>query len=229
MESQIEKTLIHPIDASAYKEKTYNNFVSREEFINRTGIFVSPDYFEYIYDIEFKESGVSADEFIQDYEEKYSTCIQEIPLQGTFKYEVMDEEISCAGEYDEFYEPNIWEILNSLARSSKAEFEKKYDLIEKFDNKYKDITKRMLLLTKILKNLQLCSNILSGLLGHLAKNKVCAEEIVGNQFLKDIWDISLNQIKMLNKDIGEKCRLYNQDNKTKEDKTNETKYHRKPE
>ena len=217
MASKTEKTLIHPIDASTYKEKTYNNFVSREEFINRTGIFVSPDYFEYIYDIEFNEAGVSADEFIQDYEEKYSTCIQEIPLQGSFRYEVMDEDVNCVGEYDECYDPNIWEIVNSLARSSKTEFEKRYDLIEKFDNKYKDITQRMLLLTKILKNLQLCSNILNGLLGYLAKNKACAEVIVGNEFLKDIWDISLNQIRMLNKDIGEKCRLYNQANsKTKE-------------
>ena len=94
MNETIEKNLIHPITDSTYKEPVYKDFVSREEFINRTGIFVSPNYFDYIYDIEYKESGVSADEFIRDYEEKYSTCIQEIPLQGVLKYEVMDEEIS---------------------------------------------------------------------------------------------------------------------------------------
>lgn len=217
MAGKIEKTLIHPIDASVYKEKTYKDFVPREEFINRTGIFVSPDYFEYIYDIEFKESGVSADEFIRDYEEKYSTCIQEIPLQGSFRYEVMDEDISCVGEYDECYDPNIWEIVNSLARNSKAEFEKRYNLIEKLD-KYEESTKGMLSLIKMAKDLHLCNDILNGLLGFLANNETCAQEIVGNEFLKDIWDISLNQIRMIYENMGEKCRLINQENnKTKED------------
>ena len=216
MECEITKQLIHSIEESAYKEKAYEDFVSREEFVNRTGIFVSPGYFEYIYDIGFKESGVSSDEFIRDYEEKYSTCIQEIPLQGTFKYEVMDDDISCVGEYDECHEPNIWEILNSVAGNSKAEFEKRYNLIEKL-GKYEDNTKRMRLLIKIIRSLNLCNNILSGLLGYLANNEACAEEIVGNEFLKDIWDISFNQIRMLNEDICEKCELANQaDNKTEE-------------
>jgi len=203
MECVIEKTLIHPIEKNAYKEKAYKDFVSREEFINRTGIFVSPNYFDYIYDIEFKESGVSADEFIQNYEEKYSTCIQEFPLQGTFKYEVMDEGVNCVGEYDECYEPNIWEIINSLARNSKAEFEKRYDLIEKLD-KYEDFTQKTLILMKVIKSLRLCNDILDGLLGYVAKNKACAEEIVGNEFLKDIWDISLNQVKMIYEDMSKK-------------------------
>ena len=129
MGCNIEKTLIHPIDKTAYKETIHENLVSREEFINQTGIFVSPEYFEYIYDMEFKKSGVSAEEFVQDYEEKFSTCIQEIALHGTFKYEVMDEDVNCVGEYDECYEPNIWEIVNALARNSKAQFDKRYDLI----------------------------------------------------------------------------------------------------
>ncbi len=217
MAGKTEKTLIHPIDASTYKEKTYNDFVSREEFINRTGIFVSPDYFAYIYDIEFKESGVSADEFIRDYEEKYSTCIQEIPLQGSFRYEVMDEDVNCVGEYDECYDPNIWEIVNSLARNSKAEFEKRYNLIEKLD-KFEESTKGMLSLIKIAKDLHLCNDILNGLLQFLANNETCAQEIVGNEFLKDIWDISLNQIRMIYENMGEKSRLINRGkNETKEE------------
>lgn len=217
MESKTEKTLIHPIDVSAYKEKTYNDFVSREDFINLTGIFVSPDYFEYIYDIEFKDSGASVNEFIRDYEEKYSTCIQEIPLQGSFKYEVMDEDVNCVGEYNECHDPNIWEIVNSLARNSKAEFEKRYNLIEKL-GKFEESTKGMISLFKIVKDLHLCNDILSGLLGFVANNEACAEEIVGNEFLKDIWDISLNQIRMIYENIGEKCRLIDQaNNRTEEE------------
>lgn len=205
MNEAIEKDLIHPITDSAYKEPVHKDFVSREEFINRTGIFVSPNYFDYIYDIEYKESGVSADEFIQDYEKKYSTCIQEIPLQGVFKYEVMDEEINCAGEYDDCYEPNIWEIINTLAKSGKAEFEKRFDVAEKYNSileRYQKLPDEVFVLIEIIKKVWLQNNIVNDLLGHLANNEICATEIVGNESLKDVWDISLNQLKMISNDLG---------------------------
>ena len=213
MNEAIEKDLIHPMTDSTYKEPVYKDFVSREEFINRTGIFVSPNYFDYIYDIEYKESGVSAEEFIQDYEKKYSTCIQEIPLQGIFKYEVMDEEISCAGEYDDCYEPNIWEIINSLARSGKAELEKRYDVVEKYSSildRYQKLPDEVLVLIEIIKKVWLQNNIVNDLLEHLANNEICATEIVGNEALKDVWDISLNQLKMISNDLGDSIDSFKQ-------------------
>lgn len=125
--------LIHPIDKEFdCKEPVHEDFVSREEFINRTGIFVTPEHFEYIYDMKFKESNVSADEFVDDYEEKYSTCIQEVPLKGTFKYEIMDENLSCMGLYEEEHEPDIWEIVNSLAICCNIEYQSKWEFIEKY-------------------------------------------------------------------------------------------------
>lgn len=205
MNNLTDKDLIHPITRSTYKEPIYKDFVSREEFINQTGIFVSPDYYEYIYDIEYKKSGVSAEEFIRDYEEKYATCIQEIPLQGVFKYEVMDDELNCASEYDECHEPNIWEIINSLARNGKAEFEKRYDAIEKYNSvleRYQKFPDEFLILIEIIKKVWLQNNIVNDLLGHLAYNEVCATEIVRNEALKDVWDISLNQLKMISNDLG---------------------------
>lgn len=202
MNEAIEKDLIHPITRGTYKEPVYKDFVSREEFINQTGIFVSPDYFGYIYDIEYKKAGVSVEEFVRDYEEKYSTCIQEVPLQGVFKYEVMDNELNCAGEYDECYEPNIWEIVNTLARSGKAEFEKRHDVVEKYNSVLDKIFNELDLLTKISKKLSLQNNIVNDLLGYLANNEICATEIVGNESLKDVWDISLNQLKMISNDLG---------------------------
>ncbi len=213
MSCNIEKTLIHPIDKTAYKETIHQDFVSREEFINRTGIFVSPEYFEYIYDIEFKESGVSAEEFVQDYEEKFSTCVQEIALHGTFKYEVMDEDVNCVGEYDECYEPNIWEIVNTLARNSKAQFDKRYDLIEQYNgmiDKVQKIPDEMLALTKFIRQLYLQNDIINGLLECLANNEVCATEIVENEVLKDIWDISMNQLKMILQDVSKNTDLLSQ-------------------
>lgn len=213
MNSNIEKVLIHPIDKTAYKETIHQDFVSREEFINQTGIFVSPEYFEYIYNIEFKEAGVSTEEFIQDYEEKYSTCVQEIPLHGTFKYEVMDEEVNCVGEYDDCYEPNIWEIVNTLARNSKAEFDKRYDVIEQYNSmidKVQKIPDEMLALTKFIRQVCLQNDILNGLLEYLTKNEVCATEIIENELLKDIWDISMNQLKMILQDVSKNTELLKQ-------------------
>ena len=125
--------LIHPIDKEFdCKEPAHEDFVSREEFINRTGIFVTPEHFEYIYDMKFKESNVSADEFINDYEKEYSDCIEEVHLNGTFKYEVADEDLSCMHLYDDGYDANIWEIINSLAISYNTEYQSKWEIVEKY-------------------------------------------------------------------------------------------------
>lgn len=125
-------SLIHPIQKEyGWKEAVHDDFVSREEFINRTGIFVTPEHFEYIYDMVFKEADVSSDEFVNHYEEKYSTCIQDVSLNGIFKYEVMDEDLSCMGLYDDIYEPNIWEIVNSLAISYAMERQSRWEAVEK--------------------------------------------------------------------------------------------------
>lgn len=127
-----EDTLIHPIEKEyGWKEPVHDDFVSREEFINSTGVFVTPEHFEYIYDMVFKEANVPSDEFVNDYVAKYSTCIQEVPLSGTFKYEVMDEDLSCMGVYDDVYEPNIWEIANSLAVSYASERQLRWEAVEK--------------------------------------------------------------------------------------------------
>lgn len=125
--------LLHPIDKEFdCKELVHEDFISRDEFINRTGVFVTPEHYEYIYDIKFKEANVSADEFVNNYESKYADCIEEIPLNGTFKYEIMDENLSSAGMYEDVYSPNIWEIVNSLAISYNMEYQSKWEFVEKY-------------------------------------------------------------------------------------------------
>lgn len=142
--------LIHPITGEyAWKEQTYDDFISREEFINRTGIFVTPCYFYFIYEEwkEAKESGTSLDDFINDYEN--SGEVIEVTLHGTFKYLVSDDYLSCIGEYadgdgcDACYlssvnDPNIWEIINCLARSHAQEYESKWKIIEGYKSVLKD-------------------------------------------------------------------------------------------
>lgn len=126
-------SLIHPItNKYAKKEPVHKDFVSRYEFINRTGVFVTPEYFEYIYDMEFQKANVSVDEFVDHYEEKYSNCIQELPLSGMFKYEIMDEDLSCMGLYDDCFEPNFWEIVNSLAVAYETERQLRWENIESY-------------------------------------------------------------------------------------------------
>lgn len=125
--------LIHPVDKEFdCKEPVHEDFVPREEFINRTGIFVTPEHFEYIYNMEFKKANVSANDFVNNYEDKYANCVQEVPLNGIFKYEVMDEDLSCMYLYEEDYDPNLWEIINSLAVSYNLEYQSKWEFVEKY-------------------------------------------------------------------------------------------------
>jgi len=126
-----KQILIKPYDKTFKPvEPTYADFITRPEFINRTGIFVSPSYYDMIYDA-FKESGVTVDEFVRNYEEKYSTCIIEEPLSGTLKYEVQDDDVSCIGIHDDFHDPSIWEILNSLSMSQYEEWKTKGEITQK--------------------------------------------------------------------------------------------------
>ena len=43
----------------------------------------------------------------------------------------MDEDLSCMGVYDDVYEPNIWEIANSLAISYASERQLRWEAVEK--------------------------------------------------------------------------------------------------
>ena len=154
MQKTNNNILIHPVEVGnkkSWKEPVYDDFVSREEFINRTGIFVTPQYFSYIYDEweeKEKKSGTTVDEFIDNYEER-CLGLAEIPLQGTFKYIVMDDYISGIGDYED---PNIWEIVNCLALIHEREYESKWTMIEAhqkvLDNTYKSLKDAMSILYK---------------------------------------------------------------------------------
>ena len=92
-------------------ELVYDDFISRREFINHTGVYVSALYYNIVYD-KFKESGLSIDEFVGTFSS--NPMIQEVNLSGTFKYIVDDDTVNGLGTYDDTHEPNIWEIVNSI-------------------------------------------------------------------------------------------------------------------
>lgn len=92
-------------------EAVYDDFISRKEFINRTGIYISIMLYGLVYD-DFKESGLSVSEYVETYEKNHP--IMEAEVKGTFKYDVTDELINGLGIYDDSHEPNIWEIVNAV-------------------------------------------------------------------------------------------------------------------
>ena len=111
MNNTTDTLLINPTAEPA--DPTYPDFVSLPDFINRTGVFVSPCHFDLIYE-RFLESGVSVEKFIQDYEEKYADDVVSVPMSGTFKYELTDDQISCLGEFkDEDHSATVLEALYS--------------------------------------------------------------------------------------------------------------------
>ena len=129
-----KQPLLHAYDNEFFKDEeiAWEDFISRKDFINRTGIFVSPMYFNLIHN-DFIEKGISVDEFVNDYEEKYATCIEELPLSGTFKYEVTDDDVNCVGLFkDGTYFPNIWEIIDYLTR----EYDHKCKYADEMAEKY---------------------------------------------------------------------------------------------
>ena len=114
--NKYEEPLIHPDTLSCKYdvEPNYEDFVSRHEFINSTGIYVTPMHFYNIY-LKFKESSTTAAEFVESYESKYADLpVEKINLHGTFKYELTDVCISGIDRNSVDVYPNIWEIVDAL-------------------------------------------------------------------------------------------------------------------
>lgn len=63
-----EKTCLISEYDSHFKpdELVYDDFISRREFINRTGVYVSALYYNIVYD-KFKELGSSIDKFVETF------------------------------------------------------------------------------------------------------------------------------------------------------------------
>lgn len=120
----------YKMDAT-YREPEFADFVSRREFINRTGVFVSPEYFLHIYE-DYKKAGVSLDEFL-DHFEKYNFEIVEMPMSGTFKYCVSDDTVSGCGMYkEENHEANVVEALNVAVLSNYHSRKYADSIVEKY-------------------------------------------------------------------------------------------------
>lgn len=103
----------------------------------------------------------------------------------------------------------------------KLNLKKRYDAIEEYNRvleRYQKLPDEFLALTEIIKKVWLQNNIVNDLLEHLAYNEICATEIVRNEALKDVWDISLNQLKMISNDLENNIDSFKQVEQEKKEK-----------
>lgn len=96
-----------------YDEPVYRDFITRKEFIKETGIFVTPDFFRILYG-EFKDSGLTKQEFVETYEKNNSVYIC-TDKAGIIKYHLEDEDICPITYNDEI--PSVLDILYCITNS----------------------------------------------------------------------------------------------------------------
>lgn len=80
-------------EVNALEEKNTSDFMSRRDFVNAVGIYVTPEYFRTIYK-EWKDSGATPEQFAANFTKNHSGEINEVPLTGAFRYMMQDLAIS---------------------------------------------------------------------------------------------------------------------------------------
>lgn len=91
------------------EEEKNPDFWERRDFINVTGIFVTPDYFEQI-KAEFEASGKDVDHFARSYRKTHAS---EVKTVGKITFLINDTLISCITR-NMAEPPTVYEILESF-------------------------------------------------------------------------------------------------------------------
>lgn len=176
------------MDGELLVEERDYGFMTRTEFINQTGVFVSPFYFANIV-TEFKEQKeLSAKAFMKDFIEYNKHLLVSIEDMNCF---IDDDEITALGtDQDITADRTLIEVVNDLLIDS-------WKKQETCENCYNKRNKQISLIKKM--NLQL--NIYTSLLQQIFKKKEIAAIIEKNQTLTDSCTIALNQLKTLTDEI----------------------------
>lgn len=110
--------------------------ITREYFMKVTDTFVTPLYYEYIYDYQLKEKidkSLPIVNVLNQWLEENATMIIELDLNETFKY-ISDDEIECSIDISK---PSITEVINRIVeRYHKVlkQRDRALDYIERLDN-----------------------------------------------------------------------------------------------
>lgn len=153
--------VLHEQESRPAPERIYTDFVTREQFINITGIFVTPQYFDYIYKREWsreKKSGITLDEFLDDYETDH--CYQVIEVSG-FRF-ICNDDILLTDNPDD----SIYDIVDNLVMELDREGQQRKQL----ENKCKILENRN---SNILAILSQFLNRITNYIDNLPKNGNC--------------------------------------------------------
>lgn len=92
-------------------EPVFRKFISRRDFINQTGLYISPFDFA-AYHEEFKKSGKTVKQFVEDYFYKEFPFWTEIQVHGTIRVPMMvgDDIYKNLGDED----MTAIEVINAL-------------------------------------------------------------------------------------------------------------------
>lgn len=151
-----EYTYIHKYESTGYyddkkffnesdfetieKYEAFKKFIPRLDFINITGIFVTPQQYYCIFNT-FYDMDITQEEFVKDYEKKYSGYI--VYTNDGLKYDFDDEEISNNGWFDPEDPMGVLQNLNSMDLINnavleiyhwKARYNEMHDLVVQLNN-----------------------------------------------------------------------------------------------
>lgn len=153
--------LLHEQESMPASERIYTDFVTREQFVNITGICVTPQYFDYIYKREWareKKSGITLDEFLNDYELNHSCQVIEV---SGFRF-ICNDDILLTDNPDD----SIYDIVNNLV----VEIDQEERQRKQLENKCKILENRN---SNILAILSQFLNRITNYIDNLPKNGNC--------------------------------------------------------
>lgn len=154
-------------------------FLTLREFIDLTGVYVTPVYYKMI-EKDFKEQReLTPNEFIVAYVEENNALIETTKLSGEIKYFV-DDELYCDEDC----------LITELLEDSLI-INEKLDKIVKLSEKIQEHNKK----------LNLINSYLTSFVGTIVKNELCNNEINQNEYLKTSLEIVVNQITLLTEEI----------------------------
>lgn len=103
-------------EVNALEEKNTSDFLSRRDFVNAAGIYVTPEYFRTVYK-EWKDSGTTPEQFAANYKKNHLGEINEVPLTGSFRYMMQDLAVSGADLGITERIPSFLESVDILAQA----------------------------------------------------------------------------------------------------------------
>lgn len=194
----------------ATKEKEY--LITREDFMKETGVFISPLYYECIYEDELEKlfnKGLSKDEVIKKWLYENESLIVETEFNEKFKY-LFEDDTVCAMDIEK---PTALDIIswlteyhdNLLLQRDEARLQRN-DTIEKYDE-------LILMNKKLIRLIELLGEELNILLAKFQK-EISNDSILYTRLYllaSDVINTCKDEKLLITKDEYRKAELFTKD------------------